>query len=140
MAKSVLKLVEEDKFDFMLYGISCQLKDYRLCREINLKLDVKFTRQDDFDIFNNKRMEEQGFSFFQYETPEEDQYCLVSNRGPKGLLVPEQKQIDFFLMIRPGRRKIEESEILRQLKEIPIILGVYQLDILKLKSKSNLVF
>ncbi|MBP6335180.1 MAG: IPExxxVDY family protein [Bacteroidia bacterium] len=140
MAKNVLKLNEEDKFDFFLFGISCQHKDYRLCREINLALEVEMTRRDDFDIYNNKRMEEQGFAFFRYDTEDEDQFCLVSNRGPKGLLIPEQKQIDYFLMIKPGRMRIDENEIQNSLKSISIVLAVYMLDVLKLKSKGNLVF
>lgn len=140
MAKSVLKLEEDIKFDFLLFGIACQFKDYRLTNEINQKLSIKLTRRDDFDIFNNKRMEEQGFAFFQFDSVEEDQYCLVSNRSPKGLLVPEQKQIDYFLMIRPGKMRIDENEILIAIKEIPIILAAYKLDIMKLKSKGNLVF
>lgn len=140
MAKNVLRLEEEDKYDFFLFGIACQLKDYRICREINLKLELKMTRRDDFDIFNNKRMEEQGFAFFQFDSEEEDQFCLVSNRSPKGLLIPEQKQIDYFLMIRPGRMKVDEVQILTDLKEIPIVLAVYKLDVFKLKSKANLVF
>ncbi len=140
MAKNVLKLNEEDKFDFLLFGIACQMKDYRLSNEVNVKLKIKMTRREDFDIYNNKRMEEQGFAFFQYDSKEEDQYCLVSNRGPKGLLIPEQKQIDYFLMIRPGRTMMDDTEIINALKEIPIVLGAYVFDILKLKSRGNLVF
>jgi hypothetical protein len=140
MAKNVLRLDEEVKYDFILFGIICQMRNYRLCREINIILNVKMTRREDFDIFNSKRMEEQGFAFFQFDTVDEDQYCLVSNRGPKGLLIPEQKQIDYFLMIRPGRMRIDENEILLALKECPIILAAYELDVLKLKSKGNLVF
>ncbi len=140
MAKVVLKLIEEDKYNFFLFGISCQLKEYRLCREVNLKLGVKMTRREDFDIFNNKRMEEQGFAFFRYDNDAEDQFCLVSNKGIKGLLIPEQKQIDYFLMIRPGRTRIDENEILTALKEISIILGAYKFDVLNLKSRDNLIF
>lgn len=140
MAKTILKLNEEDKFDFLLFGIACQLKDYRLCREVNLKLDLKLIRQEDFDIYNNKRMEEQGFAFFKFDSKEEDQFCLVSNRGNKGFLIPEQKQIDYFLMIREGRTSMEDSNILSSLKEISIVLGAYKFDPLKLKSRDNLLF
>ncbi|HNS13114.1 MAG TPA: IPExxxVDY family protein, partial [Bacteroidia bacterium] len=115
MAKSVLKLNEEDKFDFMLFGIACQMKDYRLSNEVNVKLKIKMTRRDDFDIYNNKRMEEQGFAFFRFDSKEEDQYCLVSNRCPKGLLIPEHKQIDYFFMIRPGRTMMDDAEIVNTL-------------------------
>ena len=140
MAKNVLKLNEEDKFDFLLFGIVCQLRDYRMCREINVKLELDLERQEDFDVFNNKRMEEQGFAFFKYDSEDEDQYCLVSNRGPKGLLIPEHKQIDFFLMIRQGRTQVDNVAVLNSLKEISIVLAAYELDLLNLKSRGNLLF
>src|SRR5436190_4594828 len=33
MAKTVLKIDDEDQFDFILIGIVCHHKDYRLCHE-----------------------------------------------------------------------------------------------------------
>ncbi len=43
-------------------------------------------------------------------------------------------------MIRPGRMRVEETEILNALKEISIVLAAYKLDVHKLKSKDNLIF
>lgn len=140
MAKTIIKLKEEDNFDFLLIGIICQQKDYRLCRELNLKLDIRLQREEDYKIFNGKRMEDQEFSFFKYITPEEDEYYLVANRSLKGLLIPEQKQIDYFVIVRKGMSRIEEPLILAALKEIRMVLGVYKLEARNLKSKENLVF
>ncbi|HNP97585.1 MAG TPA: IPExxxVDY family protein [Bacteroidia bacterium] len=140
MAKTVLKLNEEDQFDFLLFGIICQQKDYRLCREINLKLDLQLKREEDYKVFNGKRMEDQEFSFFRYINPEEDEYYLVSNRSVKGLLIPEQKQMDYFIIVRNGMSRIEDQTILSAIKQIRIVLGIYKLDAKNLKSKENLVF
>lgn len=140
MAKTVLKLDENEQFDFLLFGIVCQQKDYRLCRELNIKLDVELDRQEDYTVFNNKRMEDQGFSCFRYTSPDEDDYLLVANKGTKGLLVPEQKQMDYFLMVRPGMTKTDVTSIGTALKEIRMVLGVYPLEIKKLKSREYLVF
>lgn len=140
MAKTILKLKEGDHFDFLLFGIVCQQKDYRLCRELNLKLEIRMHRAEDYQVFNGKRMEDQEFSFFRFITPEEDEYYLVSNKSQKGLLIPEQKQIDYFMIIRKGMSRIEEPTILSHLKEIRMVLGVYKLDVRSLKSKDNLVF
>lgn len=63
MAKTILKLKEEDHFDFLLFSIICQQKDYRLCRELNLKLDIRLQREEDYKVFNGKRMEDQEFAF-----------------------------------------------------------------------------
>jgi len=140
MAKTFLKLNEGVSYDFFLFGIICQHKDYRLCRELNLKLNLAMKREEDLDVFNPKRMENQSFSFFQFVNEEEDQFNLLANKSSKGLLIPEHKQMDYVFLIRPGRTKIDEQEMYDSVREISIILGAYRLDVRKLKSKENLVF
>ena len=140
MAKKVLRISEEDKFDFILIGLVCSHRDFRLCRELNRKLDINLSKQDEYTVFNNKRMEDQFFSFYEYVSEEDDRYNVIANKSLKGLLLPEQNQIDFLLLIRMYPMRIEEQELIDQLKEIPIVLAAYKLDTVKLKSRENLVF
>jgi hypothetical protein len=140
MAKTILKLDESDPFDFILVGIACQHKDYRLCHELNSNLNIELARHDDYEIFNGKRMEKVTFSFYRYKTGEEDLYYLISNKGKSGLLIPEQKQIDYFLMIKENVRRISETELINKLKNVRVILGVFKFDPEKLKSRENLLF
>ena len=140
MAKQILKISEEVKFDFALLGIICHHRDYRLCMSLNNKLEINLSKQDEYIIFNNKRMEDQSFSFYEYVNEEEDRYNLISNKSLKGFLLPEQNQMDYLFLIRYVRMEIDETEILIKLKQIPIILGGYKLDTSKLKSRENLVF
>lgn len=140
MAKNILKIREEDKFDFALIGIICHHRDYRLCMSLNNKLEINLSKQDEYVVFNNKRMEDQSFSFYEYVNDEDDRYNLISNKSLKGFLLPEQNQIDYLFLIRYVRMEVDETEILKQLKQIPIILGAYKLDTAKLKSRENLVF
>ena len=140
MAKTILKLSEEDKFDFALIGIICHHRDYRLCIALNNKLDINLSKQDEYTVFNNKRMEDQFFSFYEYINEEDDRYNLISNKSLKGFLLPEQNQIDYLFLIQLVRMRIDAAEVLVKLKEIPIILGAYKLDVNKLKSRENLVF
>src|SRR5688500_10214994 len=100
MSKKVLKISEEDKFDFLLIGIVCHHRDYRLSMALNKKLDINLSKQDEYTVFNNKRMEDQFFSFYEFVTEEEDRYNLISNKSQKGFLIPEQNQVDFLLLIR----------------------------------------
>src|SRR5690606_10987428 len=127
MPKTVLRLSDEAKYDFILTGIVSQKKDYRLCREINLKLDLELAKQEDYSVFNNKRMEDQAFSFYQYINEEEDQFNLISNRNATSLLLPEQKQIDYLFFVKLNSIRLTEEQIIASLKEIPLILGVYSL-------------
>lgn len=140
MAKNILKISEEDKFDFALIGIICHHRDYRICMSLNNKMEINLSKQDEYVVFNNKRMEDQTFSFYEYVNEEEDRYNLISNKSLKGFLLPEQNQIDYLFLIRYVRMEVDVTEILKQLKQIPIILGAYKLDTSKLKSRENLVF
>lgn len=140
MSKIVLKFEDDDQFDFILIGIACQHKDYRLCHELNNALSIALARGNDYEIFNGKRMEKVSFSFYRFENNEEDQYFLFSNKGKQGLLIPEQKQIDFFLMIRENVKRIAETEIINRVKDVKVVLGVFKIDTKNLKSRENLVF
>jgi hypothetical protein len=140
MGKTVLKMDNDDQFDFILIGIACQHRDYRLCHEINHLLEIDLLRGKDYEVFNNKRMENMSFSFYQYETTDEDFYFLFSNKGRQGILIPEQKQIDYFLMIRENVKRMSELQLITRLKELKVILGVFSLDVKNLKSRDYLLF
>lgn len=140
MKRTVIKVSNENAYEFMLFGIVCQLPDFRLARELNLQLNLQFKRMDDYNVFNNKRMEERLFAFFEYEHPEGRRYHLISNKSEKGLLIPEQSQIDYLFIIHPATLQMDENEVLAEIKQIPSMLGVYRLVAGKLKSKENLIF
>jgi hypothetical protein len=140
MAKKFLKISDDDKFDFALIGIVCQHRDYRLCKELNSKFEIDLVRGEEYSVFNNKRMEDQSFSFFEYFNDEGDRYNLLSNKSSKGFLLPEQNQVDYLFLLHFLRMHPDEDEVISQLREIPIILGAYKLEATKLKSRENLVF
>ncbi len=140
MAKTVIKLTNEGDYDFILIGIVCQHRDYRLCHELNRSVDLVMTKKDDYSVFSNKRMEDQAFSFYEFINEEGDRYNLISNKCSKGILLPEQKLLDYLFMVRPDKTRIDENELIAKIKTTNVILGVYRLDILKLKSKDNLLF
>ena len=48
MAKKVVQFLDfETEYDFLLLGIYCAYRDYRLCFELNLALELSFEKQDD---------------------------------------------------------------------------------------------
>jgi hypothetical protein len=140
MAKKILRISDEDKFDFSLIGIICHHRDYRLSMALNKKLELDLCKQEEYTVFNNKRMEDQAFSFYEYINEEDDRFNLISNKSLKGFLLPEQNQIDFLFILRMIRVQYDLNEIIQSMKEIPIILGAYVLDTVRLKSRENLVF
>lgn len=63
------------------------------------------------------------FHFYEFTNEEGDRYNLISNRCPKGVLLPEQKALDYLFLIRPDKTRFHESELLQKLKNIRILLG-----------------
>ena len=140
MAKTVLRISNDDEYDFLLIGIVCQQKDYRLCHELNHRLHLDLKRQKDYEIMNNKRMKTSAFPFFQYANKDKDVYNVFANKGKDDFLIPEQRSIDFLLLIKENFRRLIEQELINAIKEIPIVLGAYSIEVKKLKSKENLIF
>src|SRR5215217_3899296 len=135
MAKTVLKFDSDEEFDFLLIGIVCQHKDYRLCHELNQKLGLKLVREKDYEVSIAKRMNPALFSFFKFENDEQDLFYVFENKGKHALLIPEQKQIDFFLMIKECFQRHNITELVNSVKQIPVVLGAYPIDPLTLKSR-----
>ena len=135
MAKIILKFDADEEFDFLLIGIVCHHKDYRLCHELNRKLELKLVREKDYEVNIAKRMNPALFSFFKFENDEQDLFYVFENKGKHTMLIPEQKQIDFFLMIKESFQRTEIADVVNSLKEIPVVLGAYPIDPLTLKSR-----
>jgi transcription initiation factor IIF auxiliary subunit len=140
ITKNYISLTDEQKFDFILIGILCEKKDYRISMELNKKLEINLSKEDEYTVFNSKRMEDKSFSFYEYTTEEDDRFNLISNKSQKGFLLPELNQIDYLFVVRLSRMALEENEIINAIKEIPIVLGAYKLEASQLKSGENLVF
>jgi hypothetical protein len=137
MSKMVLT-IEED-YDFSLIGISCHTKDYRLCWELNKALDTDLIRTTDFEI--SKKSETISFSFYEYiDEANYLEYFLISNRAKNGFLIPEQKKVDFFLMVRGNISESLTKEIIGKINSLSLVLTSFNIDPNQLKSKQNLLF
>jgi len=129
------KLELEIELDLLLYGISCHAKDYRVAWHINKILGLDLKRADDLIIKITE------FALFQ-EFDEEYQvtYTLVANRSENGPLIPERKELDYFLLIEGAYDQMEENTILHDIKKSEIILAAFEIDVNSLKSKELLIF
>lgn len=63
---------------------------------------------------------------------------LIVNKGSNGVLIPEKKSIDYFLLIRNVDSETID-EIISRIKEIENVNGVYKLDPSEIKSAENLL-
>jgi hypothetical protein len=116
----ILLSIEED-YDFILIGVSCHTKDYRLCWEINKSLNSDLKRTEDLEI--SKKGEVNFFSFYEYI--DEDnyiEYYLISNLGSNGYLIPEQKKVDFFLLLKGNTSTNQAKDIIGRINSLSLVL------------------
>jgi hypothetical protein len=155
----------EYDYNFLLIGISSHEKDYRICWALNNKLGINLTKQDSLEIKDKKQSTPSHFSFFRFE--DEDafaEYSVIANfseskvlaaaantlfgaderdpgsKGENELLIPEQRQMNYFFVVRAELQPEQEEEMLKQIKQIDIVLTAIRIDANSLKSKQNLIF
>ena len=135
------KLDIEYNYEFVLMGICCQEKDYRLCWAINNQLGFEFKKSQDFEIKEKRKKEPTIYSLYVYE--EEEKYrdfFLIANKSEQRFLIPEYKETDYFIMIKGNIDPIEKEIIAKKLWELDMILAIFDIDPHQLKSKQNLLF
>ncbi len=137
MSKLVLSL--EEDYDFLLIGISCHTKDYRLCWELNKLLNFDLIRTDDLEI-STKNKKINNYSFYEYIDEENYlEYYLISNRGNDAYLIPEQKTVDFFLMIKGNLPQQRLQILIQKINSLSLVLTSFTINPNQLKSKQNLI-
>lgn len=162
LGKHTLKI--EYDYDFVLIGISSHEKDYRICWALNKILELDLTKNESLEIKTKKQDTPSFFSLFSFENTEEFlEYFVISNlsenklsaakdttlfaKGDKdshsteiGILIPEQKQMNYFFVIKGEVAKKERNEIIRKIKKLDFIQTAVHIDVNELKSKNNLIF
>ncbi|MDP4281393.1 MAG: IPExxxVDY family protein [Bacteroidota bacterium] len=135
MTKKILLDVKSDVPLYTLIGISCHLQDYRLSYLLNQSLDFSFIKQNDFSVMFPGKKESDSFSFyFYYDEDRFNTYCLIANRSETGILVPGQKQTDYFLFIEGEFRKTQLDILCGQIRKIPNILAVFEIRTQEIKN------
>lgn len=139
MGKHTLEI--EYDYSFVLIGISSHEKDYRICWAINNKLELDLVKTESLEIKEKKLDEPSHYSLFVCTREEEfSEYLLIANRSEKGILIPEQKQMDYFLIIKEEEIKEDKvAEIIKKIKEITLVQTAVRIDASTLKSKQNLI-
>lgn len=140
MAKNILNFDVDDHLDFDVIGIICAFKDYRLCFEINQLLDINLQRVNDLELTLEKKGSTGLFSLYQYSSIDNEQFFLISNKGNNTWFVPEQKHIDYFMMIRNRAFFTELNTLMKKLKNIPLINSIIIIDAVKLKSADHFLY
>ncbi len=141
MAKK-LQLIEETdyKSEYEAVGICSHLKDYRLSWYLNDRLRLDLKKMKDLDFDSNKKSESVKFSIYYYDDKDNRTvFYFISNRSTGGVLIPEQKFIDYFLLIKKTGKKQLAQSILKNIKDIPNVLTVYNIDLSLIRNVNDIL-
>jgi len=139
---------------FILIALHSSLPEYTLVYGINNYIKTRFKKsRKDLEVSNAT-----SFPFFEWEDVINDRYwTLISNSSSKvenaiktdlftdeptvikHHLIPEHKEIDYFLKLEEEEEHMVE-ELIKGLLTIPKIITAYRVDAERLKSKNNLIF
>ena len=123
--KTVHIIDDEIKLDTTVLAVNSHVKGYNLCWHINKKLCINFIKKE---IFTGENKE--SLSAFEAEY-ENKKITLVNNRSKKGVLVPEKKNVDFFIIVEPEILNAAKEEFISKLREISKILLIFEVDLEK---------
>ena len=144
----------EYEFDFILIGISSPSKDYKLGWDLNRALRLKLARIEDIlkpitikkvvmdsELIGRDSDEtNQVYSHYRYsDLGKGIEYDLVSNKSEIGLLIPEQKLVDYFFIIRGVYSQSLRNKVLGVIKKMINIQTAFSIDANGLKSKEFLI-
>lgn len=139
---------------FALLALHSSLDDYAMVYALNSTLKTKLKRtRADLDTSENF-----SFPFFEWKDElNHRNWTLITNYSSKeesmgsddlfqneisfttNYLVPEHRDVDYFLKIEQDDQDIDD-ELISAILEIPKIITAYPIDVDKLKSKHNLIF
>ena len=124
-----------EEFDFAVLAINSHIKAYKLCWNINSSMQLKFEKKNYHNIKGDL-----WFSRYTYISDEGIEYDLLANRSKKGYLVPNQKSINYFLVVKNDYWEQEKPEFMSKLRNIPDVLLAFEIDIANLKYIDRFIF
>ncbi|UTW64156.1 IPExxxVDY family protein [bacterium SCSIO 12741] len=135
---STSKLEFEYDYDFFLIGIYCHHRDYRLAWSLNRHLGLDLKKDNDYKLKSGEEF--QYFPLYTFFVESQDlYYYLVGNRGENGWLIPEKKDVDYFLIVE-GLFERSKKEILTQgIAKLKEVLTAVEIDPESLNSRQNLL-
>jgi len=142
--------------EYSLIGIHTVLEDYKLAYLLNQHLKISFKKADFNLDFENKK-NNASFSIYKYINVKYDfDWFLISNSikeekattsnglplftETKTYLIPEKKNIDFFIKISGDIEFACLTKTIQKIKEVNQVITSYQIDKNTLKSKDFLIF
>ena len=123
------KLECDQEYEFVVLAINSHSKAYKLCWNLNNTLLLNFEMTDEHSI-----SDELLFTRYKTKTEGGGQINLLTNRTKKCYLIPSQKSVNYFLVIKDECWCDIKELFLSKLRAINDILLVFELDLEKTKN------
>ena len=124
----------DQEYEFVVLAINSHSKAYKLCWNLNNTLSLNFEMTDEHSI-----SDELLFTRYKTKTENGSQINLLSNRTKKGYLIPSQKSVNYFLVIKDECWCDTKESFLSKLRAINDILLVFELDLEKTKNSDRFI-
>jgi len=138
MAKVKLKLDIEPDPEVTVIGISCHEHDYRLCWAMNHAMELELTRRRE-DITEEVGGREAHFGVYDHVGhPDRGGYTLINNHGDQGVLIADQKNADYFLVV--DNEVVEDvPDLVDRIRAAEFVLAAFNLPFDQLRNGHKLL-
>jgi hypothetical protein len=136
------KLLVEPTFDFELLGLVSPIREYRMAWLINQEMDLNLVKAEDLELefLNSPKLEiSQYFLSLPHGFIQLLKNKALNSSQQLAFLIPELKNLDYFLLVQDETEQIQLSTFIDQLSKNSLIQSIVRIDISKLKSKENLL-
>tara|TARA_B100000700_G_C14838963_1_gene758260 strand:+ start:109 stop:525 length:417 start_codon:yes stop_codon:yes gene_type:complete len=128
----VLEEVEELEFD--IFAINSHTKAYKLCWMINKTLEINLEK------VNDQQIDKKRFARYQDLSSEGAEYNVVVNQSKEGYLIPDQKKINYFLIINKENNKLKKKDVISRLAKLKEILIIFEVKAEKTQYINRFIF
>lgn len=142
MSKIKKHIIEfEPDYEYEMIGLCSHHSDYRIVWELNEELEFQFIKnQELFKSWNSKGVLLSEHPYYLFNDQENYiSFFLITNKHGNEFLIPEKKQIDYFIFII-NNQIYPLQQLVTKLKNLNTIIAAYSFDPLEFNSTKNLVF
>jgi len=125
--------------DYTILGLVSYVSDYQLVHNINKTLDIHFSRFDDF-VFNESNKLSPNYAwYFCYSDELKINAYIIANKHTQGNLLPNFNKIDYVIILENINDTQQLNTIIKNIRKIKSVIGVFNLDIRKIKKIDLLI-
>ena len=132
--KTHYKLDCAHDYEFVVLAINSHIKAYKLCWNINNQLGFNFEMTDAHTV-----SEDLELTRYAMRNEKNAKFDILSNRSKKGFLIPSQKSVNYFLVIKDENWNEIKESFLSRLRSVNEILLVFELDLEKIKNSNRFI-